>query len=49
MASARPCDFCGLVGSQNLANDRKDFNFDCLNVEKKRRAFLDQKAEKVRT
>ena len=33
------CLFCDHVGSQPIWNERSDFNFDCLNVEKKRKAY----------
>ena len=35
--------FCGHVGSQPIWNERSDFNFDCLNVEKKRKAYEREK------
>jgi hypothetical protein len=37
------CPFCDHVGSQPIWNERDDFNFGILNVEKKRKAYLKEK------
>jgi len=37
------CLFCDHVGSQHLWNERSDFNYDCLNVKKKMKAYMKEK------
>jgi hypothetical protein len=47
MATAMACDFCGIVGSQSLENDRKEFNYEGLSVEKKRKASVNKERFEV--
>ncbi len=48
MATATPCDFCGIVGIETLENDLNDFNFDSLIVKKKKKDFPNDQASEVK-
>ncbi len=41
--TSNSCNFCGKVGSQLISNDRKGFNYSCLEVQKKDGKKVDQR------
>jgi len=47
MATAMPCDFCGIVGIETLENDLNDLNFNSLIVKKKEKDFSKHQTSEV--